>query len=56
MSEDSESCFEHLKQTGSQICIDDYPGRFNFDFFINLTEVSSKRHYMVSIGTNPQLG
>lgn len=47
LSEDSESNYEHLKQTGVQICTDDYSGQFNFDFFLDLTEIS-KRHWMVN--------
>lgn len=46
LSEDSESCYEHLKQTGLQICTDDYSGQFNFDFFLDLTEMY-KRHWTV---------
>jgi len=47
LSEDLESCYEHLKQTGLQICTDDYSGQFNFDFFLDPTEIS-KRHWMVT--------
>lgn len=47
MSEDSQSCYDNLQQTGSQVCVDNFPGRFNFDFSLDLSEVS-KRHWMVS--------
>lgn len=46
LSEDLESCYEHLKQTGFQICTDDYSGQFNFDFILDPTKVS-KRHWVV---------
>lgn len=48
LSEDSESCYEHLKQTGLQICTDDYSGQYNFNFFLDVTEMS-KRHWMVML-------
>ncbi|XP_025419580.1 cellular tumor antigen p53-like isoform X2 [Sipha flava] len=47
VSEDSESCYEHLKPTGVQIGTDDFSGEFNFDFFLDPTEVT-KRHWMYS--------
>lgn len=45
-SEDSENCYDHLRQTGLQVCTNDDSGQFNFDFFLDLTEIS-KRHWMV---------
>lgn len=48
LSEDSESSYEHSKQTGLQICIDDFSGQFNFDFVLDLSE-TSKRHWMVCV-------
>lgn len=50
-SEESESYYQHLRQTGLQICTEDYPGQFNFDFFLDVTEMS-KRHWMASIVFN----
>lgn len=51
MSEDTECSYEHLKQTGLQICTDDFSGQFNFNFFLDISE-TSKRHWMVSIMVN----
>jgi len=45
LSEDLESGY--LKQTGLQICTDDYSGQFNFDFFLDPTE-NTKRNWMVT--------
>lgn len=50
-SEESESYYQDLRQTGLQICTDDYPGQFNFDFFLDVTEMS-KRHWMYSAALN----
>jgi len=47
LSEESESCYQPLRQTGLQICTEDYPGQFNFDFSLDVTEMS-KRHWMAS--------
>ncbi|XP_060852638.1 cellular tumor antigen p53-like [Rhopalosiphum padi] len=46
-SEESESSYQHLRQTGLQICTEDYPGQFNFNFYLDVTEMS-KRHWMYS--------
>jgi len=51
ISEESESCYQYSRQTGSQICIEDYPGQFDFDFLLDVTEIS-KRHWMASIVFN----
>lgn len=48
LSEDLEFCYEPLKQTGLQICTDDYSGPLNFDFSFDLVDVH-KRQWMVSI-------
>lgn len=48
VSEDSESCYEYLKPTGWQICTDNFSGEFNFEFFLDQSEVT-KRHWMVCI-------
>ncbi|KAL4090693.1 hypothetical protein QTP88_025483 [Uroleucon formosanum] len=50
-SEESESYYQHLRQTGLQICTEDYPGKFNFNFFLDSTEIS-KRHWMYSAVLN----
>jgi len=50
-SEESESYYQHLRQTGLQICTEDDPGQFNFDFYLDSTEIS-KRHWMASIVFN----
>ncbi|XP_025193100.1 cellular tumor antigen p53-like isoform X2 [Melanaphis sacchari] len=51
ISEDSESYYQHLRSTGLQISTEDYPGRFDFDFFLDVTEIS-KRHWMYSESLN----
>lgn len=50
-SEESESYYQHLRQTGLQICTEDDPGQFNFDFYLDSTEIS-KRHWMYSTVLN----